>query len=85
MPRLKNQNCPAVKISTSKAGRKLFDGKAEQFVLEQLKQAFSLAASDKEACAYAQISVDALYRYQRQNPEFRQQKNLLKLKPILKS
>ena len=60
MPRLKNQNRPAVKIPTSKAGRKLFDGKAEQFVLEQLKQTFSLAASDKEACVYAQISVDAL-------------------------
>lgn len=75
-------NCPSHK-GKKNAGRKQFDGKSEKLVLAKLEQAFSQGSSDKEACNYAQISVDALYDYQTKKPQFLQQKELWRKKPSL--
>ena len=66
-----------------KVGRKLFDGKDKKIVLAKLEQAFSLGCTDGEACGQADISVDALYRYERKNEKFRKRKVILKEKLIL--
>jgi hypothetical protein len=50
-----------------------------------LKAAFLFGASDKEACAYAEISKDSLYRYQSSHPDFSEQKEAWKENPILKA
>jgi hypothetical protein len=54
-------------------------------VLAKLELAFSIGCGDKEACVFAGISVDSLYRYQLINPDFSEEKELLKSKPILKA
>jgi len=66
-------------------GRKLFDGKDEGEILSKLEAAFSLGCTDEEACIEADISTSALYRYEEENPEFRQRKKLLKSKLITKA
>lgn len=50
-------------------------------VIAKLEAAFTNAFSDEQACAYANISVDALYDYQKENPEFTKRKQQLKLRP----
>lgn len=47
-------------------------------VLQKLEEAFSIGASDIQACFVAGISPRALYYYQEQNPDFLQRKNALK-------
>ena len=54
-------------------------------VLAKLEQAFGMGCSDKEACLYADISMDALYNYQNRRPDFAEWKALLKEKPVLKA
>jgi hypothetical protein len=54
-------------------------------VLNKLEQAFSLGATDLEACFYAGISHQTLYNYQNKYPEFVERKEALKDKLILKS
>lgn len=54
---------------------------AEKIVL--LEQAFSIGASDLEACALADISPRTLYNYQEKHPEFLQRKETLKERPTL--
>lgn len=54
-------------------------------VLNKLEQAFSLGATDLEACFFAGISHQTLYNYQNKNPEFIERKEALKDKLILKS
>ncbi|MDR1169087.1 MAG: hypothetical protein LBK53_09415 [Heliobacteriaceae bacterium] len=54
-------------------------------VLSKLQHAFALACSDRDACFYAGISPEALYDYQRENPEFIQKKYALKLNPVFKA
>ena len=54
-------------------------------VLAKLEQAFGMGCSDKEACLYAGISMDALYNYQNRRPDFAEWKALLKEKPVLKA
>jgi hypothetical protein len=54
-------------------------------VLAKLDQAFAIGASDVEACAFAEISQDALYDYQRKFPEYCERKARLKERPILKA
>jgi hypothetical protein len=44
-------------------GRPLFNGKNERFVVTKLEWAFSIGSTVKEACNYAGISTDSLYRY----------------------
>jgi hypothetical protein len=57
----------------------------DEVVLRKLDEAFSIGATDNEACLYADISPRALYSYQDKHPEFKQRKDLLKEKPILKA
>lgn len=54
-------------------------------VLAKLEQAFAMGCSDREAVLYADICMDALYRYQKDHPEFAERKALLKEKPVLKA
>ncbi len=54
-------------------------------VLAKLEHAFGIGCSDKEACLYAGISMDALYNYQNRRPDFGEWKALLKEKPVLKA
>lgn len=56
-----------------------------QDVLNKLEQAFSLGASDVEACFFAGISHQTLYNYQDKNPEFIERKKALKEKLVLKA
>ncbi len=67
----------------SKAGRKLWDGKDEQIVLQKLEEAFSYDCTDEEACLYADISPATLYSYQKKNPAFLERKHVLKNRVIL--
>lgn len=53
--------------------------------LAKLEQAFSLGCSDLEACIYADVSPSILYRFQEKNPEFRERKEMLKQKLVLKA
>ncbi len=46
--------------------------------LAKLRQAFLLGADDRSACLYADIGTTALYDYQKQNPEYPEQKRSLK-------
>ena len=50
--------------------------------LAKLEHAFLLGCTDLEACFYADISQDALYDYQRANPEYTKRKEQLKQNPI---
>ena len=43
------------------------------------------AFTDEQACFYAKISVDALYDYQKANPEFTKRKQDLKDSPTMKA
>jgi len=51
--------------------------------INKLVEAFAIGASDKEACAYAEISHQALYNYQEKHPEFVERKEALKHRPTL--
>lgn len=65
-----------------KAGRKTV---VDDEVLLKLEQAFLMGCDDEEACQFSNISPSTLYKYQRENPEFSQEKDLWKLNPILKA
>lgn len=54
-------------------------------VLEALRQAFLIGATNAEACGYAGISVKTLYNYIDIKPEFLQQIEGWKNEPILKA
>ena len=54
-------------------------------IIEKLTHAFAIGATDEEACSYADISPATLYNYQIEHPEFLEEKDRLKLKPILKA
>lgn len=54
-------------------------------ILERLRHAFAIGCTDEEACAYAQIGKSTLYNYQNDNPEFVEEKEELKKKPVLKA
>lgn len=53
--------------------------------LDKLRQAFLIGASDSEACAYAKIGQSTLYEYQKEHPDFTEQKDQWKQEPILKA
>lgn len=67
---------------TNKGGRPTV---ITQEVLTKLEMAFSIGATDNEACLFAEISPASLYNYQKENPNFLEKKEQLKLKPILKA
>ncbi len=54
-------------------------------VLSELKMAYSVDSTDKEACSLAGISEKTLYNYQKNNPDFLQQKQQWKNEVILKA
>lgn len=54
-------------------------------VLAKLEQAFSIGANDREAIAFADISMDAFYDYQKKHPEFAERKEYLRQRPVLKA
>ena len=56
-----------------------------QETLDKLKQAFLIGATDAEACLYADISDDVLYKYQRENPEYIKKKAQWKHNPFMKA
>lgn len=47
-------------------------------VMAKLEEAFSIGATDREATFVAGISMEALYKYQRENPDYIQRKEALK-------
>lgn len=51
--------------------------------LRKLNEAFALGCTDEEACLYADIGTSTLYDYQKANPKFSEQKELLKQRPVL--
>lgn len=57
--------------------------KVDEYVLSLLESAFKWGCSDEEACYSAGISPATLYRYQKENPQFREQKEGLKQWPVL--
>ena len=54
-------------------------------VLRQLEEAFSVGATDREACFLADISESTLYLYQQENPGFSERKEALKEMPKYKA
>src|SRR3989338_11624421 len=68
---------------TKVLGRPLFDGKNENEVIAKLQYAFSIGSTSAEACNFADISTDSLYRYCRKYPEFRHKIELLQTTPTL--
>lgn len=52
-------------------------------VVAKLEKAFQAGLSDREACLFVGISRDALYDYCRDNPDFSDQKELLKKTPAI--
>ena len=54
-------------------------------VLAKLEQAFSWGCTNKEACVWAGISVDALNDYEHANPSFTKKKEMLIETPTLKA
>ena len=53
--------------------------------LDKLEKGFMLGLNDVECCLYADISTSAFYRYLEKNPKFRDKKEVLKKKPLLKA
>ncbi len=53
--------------------------------LDKLEKGFMLGLNDTECCLYADISTSAFYRYLEKNPKFRDKKEVLKKKPLLKA
>lgn len=54
-------------------------------VLKNLEDAFRIGCPDREACIYAEISLQTLYNYCEKHPEFLEQKEAWKEVPILKA
>jgi hypothetical protein len=52
-------------------------------VIAKLEEAFAWGCTDVEACLWADIADDTLYKYQRENPEFIKRKAKLKETPVL--
>jgi len=53
--------------------------------IAKLEYAFSLDCTDKEACFHADINPSTLYRYQNENPDFKERKDILKQSPVFKA
>lgn len=54
-------------------------------IINKLEQAYSIDATDEEACIFAGIGMSTLYDYQKQNPDFSERKRLLKDKLTFKA
>lgn len=51
--------------------------------LDKLRQAFLMGCSDEEACIYAKIGTTTLYNYQKEHPEYVEEKRMMKKAPLL--
>jgi len=65
------------------AGRKVFDGKDENLVIQKLEQAWAFDCTDAEAASYADISKAALCEYLKRKPEIAERRAALKERPVL--
>lgn len=54
-------------------------------VIAKLEEAFAWGCTDIEACLWADIAVQTLYKYQEKNPGFVERKASLKETPILEA
>jgi hypothetical protein len=68
-----------------KTGRKLFDGKNKDIVIQKLERVWAIRGSDVEAAYYAGISPASLCDFLKKNPEVSERKNALKNRPVLKA
>ncbi|MBI5452869.1 hypothetical protein HY945_05405 [Candidatus Gottesmanbacteria bacterium] len=59
--------------------------KMTKATLGKLREAFLFGSTDEEACLFAQINPDTLYEYQKQHPEFSEQKGMWKKNPSLRA
>jgi len=50
----------------------------DKYIIAKLEDAYSVGATDVEACFFANISKDTLYRYFKKHPEFCERKEALK-------
>lgn len=66
-------------------GRKKWDGRDEQEVLDKLRFAWDIGATDEEAAAHAGICKDTMYRFLKKNPAFSDEKDRRKQNMILLS
>lgn len=71
MPHIKNKGGRPTKMTAATLGK--------------LREAFLWGASDAEACLVAKIHPDTLYAYQKEHPEFSEEKEACKLNPVLKA
>lgn len=53
--------------------------------LAKLEEAFAMGCTDVEACLYADIHLQTLYRYQTDHQDFVERKHKLKETPVLKA
>jgi len=63
-------------------------GRPEVFdtiILEKLRSAFAFGCTDEEAIAYANVPTTTFYDYLKRHPEFAEERDRLKLSPILKA
>jgi len=51
--------------------------------IKVLKSAFMVGATDEQACAFAEVSTSALYRYIDKHPDFGEKKTYWKQNPVL--
>jgi hypothetical protein len=56
-----------------------------ELVIGKLESVFAIDGTVEEACAFADISEDAFYDYQKKSPKFAERIKRLRLKPILKA
>lgn len=54
-------------------------------IINKLDYAFSIGCTDSEAISFAGISSSAFYNYIDKHPEYKERKEALKLKPVLKA
>lgn len=65
------------------AGRKWFDGRNEQGIVQKLEYVWALGGSDAEAAFYADIHKSTLCEYLKTHPEIAERRDALREKPIL--
>ena len=53
--------------------------------LDKLAHAYAIGANDREAACYAGVSMSGLYRYLKDNPDYKEYRDTLKRTPVLKA
>lgn len=77
---VKPKKAPVKSSNPKWAGRKTV---VTPEVLSKLEEGFAMGFTDRECCLYASIAPATLYRYIEDNPQFWEQKELLKDQPKL--